>query len=266
MKFVPKFTEENVNVTPKSPLIEALWITASVIFLIIAFYGVSGLLLDLVIPYLPESIETPLAGIFQASIKFKTLEHQEKGKIQNMVTELSNLIPDNKREFFVQIISDKEFNAFAIPGGTILLLQGLLDKVKSEQELAFVLCHEMGHFHHRDHLKAIGRKLLGFVVMAFVFGGNNPLNSTIQSTFSRLDLKHSQKQELAADEFALDLLNRRYGNINGAFEFFNSLKNKEKFPEFLYFFSTHPKPDDRINVLKQIARDRNYKYNTELFN
>ncbi len=266
MKFVPKLTQENVNVTPKSPLKEALWITASIIFFVIAIYGISGLVIDILIPYLPVSVENHLAEIFHSSIESIVPDHSDKSKIQNMVNELAILIKGNKRKFSVQIITDDKFNAFAIPGGTILLLQGLLDKVKSEQELAFVLCHEMGHFKHKDHLKALGRKLLGFVVMAFFFGGNNPLNSTIQTTFTRLDLKHSQKQELAADEFALDLLNKRYDNVDGAFEFFNSLKDKENLPEFLYFFSTHPKPKNRIKQLKQIAKDRNYKYNTEIYN
>ena len=44
-------------------------------------------------------------------------------------------------------------NAVALPGGNIVVFAGLLKEIKSENELAMILGHELGHFAHRDHLR-----------------------------------------------------------------------------------------------------------------
>ena len=53
------------------------------------------------------------------------------------------------------ILDSQEINAFACPGGIILITRGMLDSVKSEDELAAVLAHEIGHIIHRDGIAAI---------------------------------------------------------------------------------------------------------------
>lgn len=260
IKFVPKYCDENLNVTPKSPLKEALWITAALLLVVIFFYSVSGFIVDLSVPYIPESVEISLAAIINSALQKCCKNHPDQGKLQDLLSGISGLIPGNTRSYSVLIHPDSKFNAFAAPGGTIMILQGLLDKVKSDQEIAFVMCHEIGHFSNRDHLRTLGRKLLGYITMTLLFGGKNPLNSTMETAFLSLDLKHSRTQELAADEFAADLLCRKYGSIDGAFQFFSTLKENEELPEILQFYSTHPKTDDRVAALKRIAEKKNYHY------
>jgi predicted Zn-dependent protease len=53
------------------------------------------------------------------------------------------------------ILDSPEINAFACPGGIILITRGMLSSVKSEEELAAVLAHEIGHIIHRDGIAAI---------------------------------------------------------------------------------------------------------------
>ncbi len=43
----------------------------------------------------------------------------------------------------------------------MVVFTGLLEKMTSENELAFVLAHELGHYDHRDHLRGLGRAALG---------------------------------------------------------------------------------------------------------
>jgi len=53
------------------------------------------------------------------------------------------------------ILDSQEINAFACPGGIILITRGMLSSLKSEDELAAVLAHEIGHVIHRDGIAAI---------------------------------------------------------------------------------------------------------------
>ncbi len=55
------------------------------------------------------------------------------------------------------LLKEKRPNAFAMPGGTTGLITGLLETLDNEIELAFVIAHELGHFHNRDHLSGLGR-------------------------------------------------------------------------------------------------------------
>ena len=106
----------------------------------------------------------------------------------------------------------------ALPGGLIVVTQGLLDQVESENELAFVLGHELGHFRNRDHLRALGR---GVVISLFfaVVTGNDVAGLGIKAT--DLTLRgFSREQETRADEFGLAIVHAEYGHVNQASRLF----------------------------------------------
>ena len=69
-------------------------------------------------------------------------------------------------------------------------------------------------------------------------------------------MKFSQHQEMMADTYALDLLNRRYDQVAGAMEFMEKLATKEKKGLLAYYFSTHPHPETRIANIKSEIRKR----------
>ena len=59
------------------------------------------------------------------------------------------------RRFFVGVLNNSSYNAFALPGGYILLTRGLLENLGGEAELAWVLGHEIAHVDNEDGLKAL---------------------------------------------------------------------------------------------------------------
>jgi predicted Zn-dependent protease len=81
------------------------------------------------------------------------------------VTEYLNLVgqtialhtekPTTFGGYHFALLDSPEINAFACPGGIILITRGMLSSVKSEDELAAVLAHEIGHVIHRDGIGAI---------------------------------------------------------------------------------------------------------------
>ena len=92
-------------------------------------------------------------------------------KAKNILDDLVTYSDLKHRNFTIKVIPGKDVNAFAVPGDTILLVEELLNKVETENELAMVLGHELGHFHFRHHLKGMGRRLvMGFFsMMIFAF-------------------------------------------------------------------------------------------------
>jgi predicted Zn-dependent protease len=150
-------------------------------------------------------------------------------------------------------------NAIAVPGGTIVVLSGLLDKVDSRAEIAFVLAHELGHFHHRDHLKGLGRALVALVLVLSVtiLGEDSPAAEFIFNSLGQVEMKFSRDQERAADLFAVNLLKKCYGSADGALDFMRKLARQEKRWKLFYYFSSHPHPGDRLEYMKKVIADSN---------
>jgi Zn-dependent protease with chaperone function len=149
------------------------------------------------------------------------------------------------------LASDKTPNAFAVPGGHIVVTQGLLDLVKSDMGLAMVLAHELGHHQFRDPLRGMGRSLSLSLIVSVFMGG--------QSTFVRLVMSlvnssYSREQELRADRFGLALVSSTFHRTAGAFEFFEKVSEHQtsRVHELTSMLSTHPYAPDRIKALKEL--------------
>lgn len=149
----------------------------------------------------------------------------------------------------VSILCSKEPNAFAFLGGKIFVTSGLLSELKSENGLAFVLAHEMGHVVHRDNVRNLGRKAV-FQALSVLLGLGDAGNLATFSGF--ISLGYDRNLEESADEYALQLVSKVYGHTNGADEFFQRMSEDESILEknLARFASTHPPSADRLAKLK----------------
>ena len=100
------------------------------------------------------------------------------------------------------VLASKTPNAFALPGGKVYLLSGLLDKAENQDEMLGVLAHELGHSQHRDHLRRMivdgGAAYLIGLLFGHVTGGG----AIIYASKTLLFAAHSRESEAAADAFA----------------------------------------------------------------
>ncbi len=254
MKFTPKPVDGDVNLSGKHPLKEAVWLVAELLVILALFYFVLGLVAGFVAVRLPVKAEIWIGSKLGAEYQ----EHAD-GFLQDHLNRLVQVLPADSplHEYSFKIFLDdsKKINAFALPGGSIVVFQGLLNTIRSENELDMVLAHELGHFYHRGHLRALGRNLLLFLVSRLLPGDQS--SDLIPWLAGKFERRYSQKQELAADSWGLDLLYRRYGHVGGATDFFQRLSTKNK-SRFAYFLATHPHPEDRLNSLHRIIEERNY--------
>ena len=259
MKYIPKAITENVNVMKVNPLQEFFVLIGGILGSFIVIYLVLGFTLDKVIENMPARLERTFSNLFSQAYGFKkTLPIQEQ-TAQNLLDQLIERIsPKDTSDYTVHIVKEPVVNAVALPGGNIVLFSGLMEQVKSENELSMVLAHELGHFAHRDHLRGLGRGAVLVLLSSLFLGMDNSLTNFLMNILVTADLKHSREQEIMADQFALDLLEQRYGHVGGAIDFFERLREKEKLPHLLAFFATHPHQDDRVYLVNQRIQNKGY--------
>lgn len=145
-------------------------------------------------------------------------------------------------------------NAFAYPGGAIVLTKGLLKLVKTEIGLAMVIGHEIGHLEKRHSLKAMGQSLILGGVLALTVGSDlGILSGTVVNLAQK---SHSRDQETEADDFGARLVFKKYKTTKGSLEFFEKMA---KYPTYengkiASLLSTHPYSTDRLNHLKKLSK------------
>ena len=259
MKFIPRRPREGINVSDVHPLVEAgtLILGLTAIFAVIALVLV--FLVDLVLLFLSTEKEAQLFSNWSPGDLIPVAADDERANAsRELIERLGHLWPDSPYEFRLEVSQADVPNAMAFPGGLIIVTTGLLDQVETENELAFVLGHELGHFHNRDHIRALGRA----VVLGSFFQSLSSSKGETNFGLSITDLAvrgFSRKQETSADDFGLELVYAKYGHVNESWRFFDRMKNTENSVSGLAtYLSTHPAASDRIASLKSYAAARDW--------
>lgn len=259
MKYTPILLEDNVNVSKTHPLMELLWLLGGLIFLVGLTFITLGVTADWAVTKTPVNIETWIGQ--QALNQFQPEENPAlAGRLQSLLDHLPPDSPLLQYQFNIFLSDSEEVNAIALPGGNIVVFSGLLQQVKSENELAMVLAHELGHFAHRDHMRSLGRGLGLAVATALLFGENNAASELAAKILLSFQIKYSQDQESAADQFGIDLLTKRYGHAGGATDFFARL-TEDAGSKLPYILASHPHPQARIDALNQHIKKHHYPIN-----
>jgi predicted Zn-dependent protease len=148
--------------------------------------------------------------------------------------------------FRVSVVADPRVNAFAAPGGQIVLFAGLLEKAGSPEEAAGVLAHEIGHVIER-HPTAATLRLLGLqALLEGMLGDGSVLISAAASAGGLLAaLSYSRDDERAADRLAAELLDRAGISRAGLLDFFERVVEERGDGAPLAYLSTHPAPAER---------------------
>lgn len=246
--------EDNVNVGKSNVGIEFIILISGIAALLFALYIFADIIGNFFIDRMSDETQMKIENAFSYNIQ-PTVNNQKK-EIQVLENIRDEIVPLDKKlqgksKFPIYEINKKEINAFVTPNGTIFFTKGLLKEVKDEEVLTFILAHELGHYAHRDHLKTISRQIIISAVISIFSAGNNNLDITINSISDLNSLNYSRKQEKEADLYANKIVYKLYGRNTGAVEFFKFLEKKDKMPEYLQYFSTHPSTKQRLKLIQQ---------------
>lgn len=144
-------------------------------------------------------------------------------------------------------------NAFALPGGQIFITEGLLELLKTEDELAAVLAHEIGHVlarHSAEHLaKAqLTQALIGAVVVG---SGSYDAAQLARLAGSLINMKHGRDDEHEADRLGLKLMREAGYDPRAMIPVMQALgaaTGGARTPEFA---STHPSAENRVQRIRE---------------
>jgi predicted Zn-dependent protease len=153
-----------------------------------------------------------------------------------------------------KIVEDKELNAFAIPGGFVYIHSALMD-IATDDELAGVLAHEIGHVAARHSVKRLQTALGYQLVMGIALGlsGQQDMGQALDIVFNLTTLGYGRRDELLADKLAVKYTKLAGFDPNGIVTFFEKLmkesaeKSSGRVPVFL---SSHPAMEERIRQVK----------------
>lgn len=177
MKYTARHPHTNVKVTPGSPLKEFAVLADGLLVLIAGNYLLLGLAVNWLAPRISPELENKMAAPFLSSLDKIASDEPEECYLQTLVDTLQMRCAHLPYHFRVHLQKSSAINAMALPGGHIVVFSGLLDKVSSENELTFVLAHEMGHYAHRDHLRGLGRGLALMALSALLLGPDSSLGN-----------------------------------------------------------------------------------------
>jgi predicted Zn-dependent protease len=174
--------------------------------------------------------------------------------VKEMTHRLTDPIPENPYTFEVAVVKSDVVNAFALPGGHIVVFTGLMKKAESPEEVAGVLAHELNHVLQRHGLERIVKQL-GFVaVVSIVLGNQQGLGGIMkQLGVELMTLKFGRAQEIEADLTGLQLLHRAKIDPSGMITFFERLAEKDE--GRVEWLSTHPMSSARADRLKAQLAD-----------
>lgn len=156
----------------------------------------------------------------------------------------------------VVVLDDSMVNAFALPGGRIVLFRGLIDFAERPEEVAAVLSHEMAHVIAQHGVARIMEQFGLTILLDFVTGGGGVITGGAAVV---LGLSYSRHDEREADSMAIELLNQAGIQSDGLASFFERFAQKhggeDAFGEIGNLLSTHPADSERIEAGRAAARD-----------
>ena len=180
-EYRPGLPEHNDNVSHNHPLKEfAVLLSGVTAFLLLAVWSL-GLLVDWAAGFISPEMEAVVFSSMQVSgaeVFKKQEQDPRRAELQRLVDKLGRC-HDVGYPLQVNMAHSQQANAFAFPGGRIIVLEGLLQKVHSENGLVFVLAHEMAHFKNRDHLRGLGRGLVMTALSALLTGAGSDITKLI---------------------------------------------------------------------------------------
>jgi beta-barrel assembly-enhancing protease len=154
------------------------------------------------------------------------------------------------------IVKDKTLNAFATPGGFVYIHSGLMREA-TDDELAGVIAHEIGHIAARHSIKRL-QTVMGYqLLMGVALGMSNStatIGQAMDVVFGLVNLGYARGDEYLADKLAVKYAHKAGFNPRGMVSFFEKLKAEGKGGGQLVFLSSHPPIEERITrVQAQIA-------------
>jgi Zn-dependent protease with chaperone function len=209
------------------------------------------------------------SAIAQYQFGKQFLDQQESERLlKPLVDPLINALENSRYQYRFQIVKEGSLNAFALPGGQVVIHSELILRADSAEELLGVLAHEIQHVEQQHGLRNVIGTSGIYMIASAVFGDTSGLLALVSGAAPLLiNQSYSRGFETQADLEGFALLQKANINPIGLARFFEKMieeekkqmdklidqDNQELAKQALKFLSTHPASEDRIKRLQLLA-------------
>lgn len=181
-------------------------------------------------------------------------------RVNRVGKKIAQVCDRKELNYYFYVIAEtkkKDMNALSLPGGYVYITESLLKRLDTDDELAFVLAHEIGHLVARHSIKklqaALGYNLL---FLATIPAEKSPqFYQGLSFALAQIMAGYSRKDEFTADELAVKYTKLAGFNPYGGIKVLEKLYayHKKKPASALSYFRTHPYIAQRIKHIKATA-------------
>lgn len=199
-------------------------------------------------PLVPISVDQKLGAIGELSVISRDCPNPAaKQFVEELAKPLLAAAGAQPFTFRFRVVDDPQVNAFALPGGFVVVNRGLLESAQTGEEVAGVLGHEIRHALLRHGTRRTLREMGGSMALSLLFGGSD-LKGYAELGSRLTGLKYGREEEIEADREGIALLLRANIDPSGLARFFERLRKESVTPPEL--LSTHPDPGDRAALIR----------------
>lgn len=196
--------------------------------------------------------ETGLGNsLFKSTVNTALIDTQAS----RIAQEFADHLPLSKQYTIrVYVINNPEINAFAIPGGIIVIHSGILKRMNSYEEFAALLGHEVTHINDRHSLRSMLKSFSFSVFLSIITGDASGVTGTLVSNAAQLEsLSYSRQLETSADEKSMEMLEASHIDPEGMLRLMKTLQAQESGKQ-ITFLSSHPLTDRRIEHARSFIK------------
>ena len=222
----------------------------------IGILAIIGLCFIYVIPWIgeksaaliPKEYDDEIGNLAWIENEYFMSIDSSKTKLLNTFAKQLNLKNTKKLKFTV--VNSDQVNAFALPDGNVVVFTGIINEMKSYDELVGLLGHESSHVNNRHSIKMLCRSLSGYLFISLILGDANGVMAIIGDNVNSLQsLSFSREFEHQADFDGFDILVANKVDSRGMLNLFKRLKKHNSSINIPEFLSSHPVTEDRITFI-----------------
>lgn len=224
-------------------------VAAAVSIVCVVLFGVP-LAADRLAPLVPKPIERRIGDA--SEVQVKTIfgrnaceDPAGKAAFTKLVNRLRDAAGLDDDAMTAGVLPTSVPNAFALPGGKVYVLRGLLDKAENPDEIAGIIAHELGHLKHHDNMRGLIYNGGTSFLIGLLFGDVTGSSAVIFASRSVVEASYSREAETAADTFAIEIMHKLGRSPKPAAELMFRITGKEG-GGLTSILASHPLTEDRL--------------------
>ncbi len=216
---------------------------AGLYFFVVPFFG------EMSARFIPQQYEEQLGeAVYGNMIQTYTIDTAKTKLVNELVKDIDFQTPYNLK---MVVVDFDQKNAFAMPGGYIIIYSGIISEMEDYSELLGLLAHEVSHVNHRHSLRSIFRSLSSYIFISVLLNDVNGVTAVLLDNLNNFkSLSYSRKLEEEADMEGLKILYHNQIDPKGMVKLFEVLMKEGDMPGQLEFLSSHPLTTKRIEYIE----------------